>query len=97
MKHIQSLALTEPLVDVVESNSIVSDSIAFQTIDLYTVKIEDLTFKVPFTITATRDDYIHAFVSYFDIAFTASHTPLTFSTGPASRYTHWKQVSITLI
>jgi protein arginine N-methyltransferase 1 len=89
--HIQSLALKEPLVDTVEAKAINTTAYAFREIDLYTVKIEDLTFTVPFSIKATRDDYMHAFVCYFDIMFDACHKPVIFSTGPAARYTHWKQ------
>lgn len=34
---------------------------------------------------------IHAFLGWFDISFGACHKPVRFSTGPHSRYTHWKQ------
>ncbi|KAI9013209.1 S-adenosyl-L-methionine-dependent methyltransferase [Gaertneriomyces semiglobifer] len=91
MSHIKSLALREPLVDTVDSKAVVTTACAFRDIDLYTVKVEDLEFKVPFEITASRDDYIHAFLCYFDIDFTACHKPVRFSTGPHAHYTHWKQ------
>jgi protein arginine N-methyltransferase 1 len=92
MSHIKNLALKEPLVDTVDSKAVVSSACPFRELDLYTVKIEDLTFDVPFKMTTLRDDYIHAFICYFDIAFTACHKPITFSTGPHAQYTHWKQV-----
>lgn len=60
-------------------------------IDLRTVKKEDLTFKVPFSITATRNDYVHAYLAWFDINFSCCHKPVKFSTGPHAKYTHWKQ------
>ncbi|KAG0170556.1 type I protein arginine N-methyltransferase Rmt1 [Apophysomyces sp. BC1015] len=88
---IKTLAIKEPLVDTVESRSIVTTPFAMKEIDIATVKKEDLTFKVPFKITATRDDYIHAFISWFDIDFTHCHKPVYFSTGPHAKYTHWKQ------
>lgn len=91
-KHIQDLALKEPLVDTVDARSINTTPCAFRSLDLYTVKIEDLAFSVPFSVQATRDDFMHAFVCYFDIEFSCCHKPVTFSTGPADRYTHWKQV-----
>ena len=34
---------------------------------------------------------MHALCAYFDIAFTQTHTPIRFSTGPHAQYTHWKQ------
>lgn len=69
----------------------VTSAYPYRTIDLYTVTVNDLTFKVPFKITAQRDDYIHALISYFDISFDACHKPIEFSTGPHAKYTHWKQ------
>jgi protein arginine N-methyltransferase 1 len=69
----------------------VTTSSPFRVIDLYTVQVHDLTFNVPFEITAERDDYIHAFVCYFDIEFTKCHKPVVFSCGPQDPYTHWKQ------
>lgn len=92
MSHIKSLALREPLVDTVDGKAVVTTACAFRDIDLYTVKVEDLAFAVPFEITAQRDDYIHAFLCYFDIDFSCCHKKVSFSTGPHARYTHWKQV-----
>jgi protein arginine N-methyltransferase 1 len=37
------------------------------------VKKEDLNFQKPFTLTAIRNDNIHALVAYFDIDFTQAH------------------------
>lgn len=54
-----------------------------------TVKKEDLEFSTTFSVTATRNDYVHAFVAWFDIAFSFCHKPITFSTGPHQKYTHW--------
>jgi protein arginine N-methyltransferase 1 len=64
-------------------------NINFQYIDIMTVKKEDLTFQVPFQLTATRDDFVHALVAWFDISFSFCHKPIQFSTGPHARYTHW--------
>ena len=62
-----------------------------QSIDLYTVKKEDLDFKSSFQLKVNRDDYCHALVAYFNVEFSKSHTKLRFSTGPRNEYTHWKQ------
>ncbi|KAJ3293433.1 Protein arginine N-methyltransferase 1 [Borealophlyctis nickersoniae] len=91
MSHIKQLALKEPLVDTVDAKAVVTTAFPYREIDLYTVTVEELSFEVPFKIVAQRDDYIHAFISYFDIAFTACHKPVHFSTGPHAQYTHWKQ------
>jgi len=91
MSAIRQIALSEPLVDVVEAKQVVTDSCMMKEIDLKTVKVEDLNFKVPFTIRSRRNDYIHALVCYFNVEFSACHKRTGFSTGPESRYTHWKQ------
>jgi type I protein arginine methyltransferase len=52
---------------------------------------EDATFLAPFSLVATRNDYVHAFVAYFDVSFNDCHRAVGFSTGPRSRPTHWKQ------
>jgi type I protein arginine methyltransferase len=46
---------------------------------------------VPFKLPCRRDDFVHALVAWFDIDFTACHKPVRFSTGPHTKYTHWKQ------
>jgi type I protein arginine methyltransferase len=84
-------ALTEPLVDTVDIKSVVTDPTPVLTLDLYTVTPEDLSFSTPFTLQARRDDFIHALIAWFDIDFTACHKPIRFSTGPHTKYTHWKQ------
>lgn len=61
------------------------------TLDLYTCTTADLAFDVPFKLNVKRDDFIHALVAWFDIEFTACHKPIRFSTGPHTKYTHWKQ------
>jgi hypothetical protein len=38
--------------------------------------------QVPFKLVATRNDYIHALVVYFDVYFTACHKLVWFSTSP---------------
>eukprot|EP00798_Chlamydomonas_sp_ICE-L_P025979 gene25979-11665_t len=81
----------EPLVDVVNSEQISTNTCVIKSIDIKTMTKEDCTFKVPFSLTASRNDYIHAIVASFDIVFAAGHKPITFSTSPRARPTHWKQ------
>ena len=88
---LKDTALTEPLVDTVDLKACVTDPATVITIDLYTVTAADLSFQVPFTLETRRNDFIHALVAWFDIDFTACHKPIKFSTGPHTKYTHWKQ------
>ena len=84
-------ALTEPLVDTVEMKALVTDPCPVFTIDLNTVTAAELSFSVPFNLRCQRNDFIHALIAWFDIDFTACHKPIRFSTGPHTKYTHWKQ------
>lgn len=91
MSCIKEIALKEPLVDVVDDKFIVSQPVLFKEIDILTVKKEDLAFSSEFTIKIERDDYVHALIAYFDIDFSCCHKAVTFSTGPYTKPTHWKQ------
>lgn len=84
-------ALTEPLVDTVDLKAVVTDPSAVLTLDLYTVTTADLAFNLPFSLSVRRTDYVHALIAWFDIEFAACHKPIRFSTGPHTKYTHWKQ------
>lgn len=88
---LKATAMTEPLVDTVDMKAVVTDPTPVITFDLYTVKPEDLAFTVPFTLDARRSDFVHAIIAWFDIEFAACHKPIKFSTGPHTKYTHWKQ------
>jgi len=91
MSCIKSVAYKEPLVDVVESKTIVSKSACVYTLDLYTIKVEELEFESNFNIEFDKDDYVHALISWFDIEFNSCTHPVRFSTSPYDKYTHWKQ------
>jgi protein arginine N-methyltransferase 1 len=88
---LKATALTEPLVDTVEIKAVVTDPTPVLTLDLYTCTTADLAFSSPFTLDCRRNDFIHALIAWFDIDFTACHKPIRFSTGPHTKYTHWKQ------
>ncbi|CAM9473115.1 unnamed protein product [Scytosiphon promiscuus] len=91
MSVIKEIALTEPLVDVVEGKAVVSDCQSILSLDLANCKKEELQFKSEFVLTARRNDFVHAIVAYFDCQFSQLHKPVRFSTGPFTEYTHWKQ------
>ncbi|KAI1096180.1 protein arginine N-methyltransferase 1 [Rostrohypoxylon terebratum] len=88
---LKETALAEPLVDTVETKAAVTDPVPVLTLDLYTCTTADLAFSIPFKLSARRGDFIHALVAWFDIEFSACHKPIRFSTGPHTKYTHWKQ------
>ena len=83
--------MSEPLVDTVDMKAVVTDPTPVLTLDLYTVTAADLAFNMPFTLEVRRSDFVHALIAWFDIEFSACHKPIKFSTGPHTKYTHWKQ------
>ncbi|CDK29163.1 unnamed protein product [Kuraishia capsulata CBS 1993] len=88
------IAMAEPLVDIVDNNSVVTNAVTVSEIDINTVKISDLPFETPFKLKAFRSDLVHAVVAWFDIDFpfdSKNGEKVTFSTGPHAHYTHWKQ------
>lgn len=89
----KKIAMSEPLVDVVDNGSVVTSHYELIEFDLNTVKIEDLAFVRNFKVKATRDDAVHAILSWFDIDFPSDKEEniVSFSTGAHATYTHWKQ------
>jgi protein arginine N-methyltransferase 1 len=87
------IAMSEPLVDIVDNGSVVTGHQQLIEFDLNTVKIEELAFHKSFKLKATRDDKVHALLSWFDIDFPSDtkENIVTFSTGAHATYTHWKQ------
>ncbi|KAJ1374167.1 Protein arginine N-methyltransferase 1 [Parelaphostrongylus tenuis] len=91
MSAIRKVAITEPLVDVVDNAQVVTNNYCLKEIDLYTVKVEDLTWTSEFTLRCARNDYVQALVTFFTVEFSKCHKRTGFSTGPDVQYTHWKQ------
>jgi len=92
MSCMKDKVLNEPLVDVVEESKVTSAMVPIYTLDLYTVKKEELDFTAKVELPVLRNDYCHALVSFFEVEFTKCHRRQYFSTGPFSKPTHWKQV-----
>ncbi|KAG5830353.1 hypothetical protein ANANG_G00309650 [Anguilla anguilla] len=81
MTCIRNVAIKEPLVDIVDSKQVVTNSCLIKEVDIYTVKPEDLSFTSAFCLQVQRNDYVHALVTYFNIEFTKCHKKTGFSTG----------------
>mmetsp|Transcript_24818 Transcript_24818/g.36409 ORF Transcript_24818/g.36409 Transcript_24818/m.36409 type:complete len:466 (-) Transcript_24818:50-1447(-) len=96
MSCIKEIALSEPVVDIVDSKNVCTEAVPILKLDLLTCTTKDLAFSSDFAITAKRNDYVHGLVAYFECAFTQVHKPLGWSTSPFSKYTHWKQTTFYL-
>ncbi|KAL1072646.1 hypothetical protein V6Z11_D11G167100 [Gossypium hirsutum] len=96
MSCIKKQAMMEPFVNTVDQKQIVTNCHLLKTMDISKMVPGDASFTASFKLIAERDDYIHAFVAYFDVSFTKCHKLMGFSTGPRSRATHWKQTVLYL-
>ena len=91
MSSIRKVAISEPLVDVVDPKQVVTNACLVKEVDLYTVCKADLEFSSSFNLQVRRNDYIQALVTFFNVEFTKCHKRIGFSTAPEAPYTHWKQ------
>jgi hypothetical protein len=85
-------AIKEPLVDTVESGMINSTACQILDVDLCTMKPSDVEYSTEYSVKFTRRDRVHAIVAWFDTIFGNLENPVTLSTAPFKKYTHWKQV-----
>lgn len=81
----------DPIVDTVPSENIMSDSCCILDLDLVTMKKEDVEFSNFYSLNMLYNDNVHAMVFWFDTAFSNLDNPVTLTTSPHSKYTHWKQ------
>jgi len=88
---VKKCVMEEPIVDVVDEGAIVTDACRILSLDLRTCTKESLDFVAHYKLTLQRKDFLHAFIAWFDVQFTACHKPVVFTTGPHGRFTHWKQ------
>ena len=83
--------MSEPIVDIVEADAVITTECLLCTIDLKNVKACDLEFSAKYSVTATRNDYLHAIIGYFGVEFNCGRQKFSISTSPMREYTHWKQ------
>ena len=91
MKCIKKWEISEPTVDPIDSNDILSDSYAFYKIDIKTVTVKELDFTRKFSLTIQNSGPVYGFVTWFDCDFSKGSKKITLSTSPYRKSTHWKQ------
>jgi len=96
MSCVKGAAMFEPLVDTVDPNQICTSTATLWEVDLLTVTQAEMRFENKFELTALRNDYIHAFVAWFEVGFTQGHKEIWLSTSPRERSTHWRQTVVYL-
>merc|ERR1711916_181387 len=86
----------EPLVDTVDQKQVVTDVARMFSMDLHKVTVEELSWTSTFTLTAQRDDVVHALSVHFDTPFKAGHEEVVLDTAPWKIPTHWRQTVLYL-
>lgn len=81
MGCLKNYVMREPLVDTVDKRQIATDHFPLKTIDLKTITVNDIQTDASFELRAVRDDYVHAFVTYFVVEFTACAQRTVMNTG----------------
>eukprot|EP01069_Polyplicarium_translucidae_P003547 Polyplicarium_translucidae@DN2343_c0_g1_i1.p1 len=88
---VKKCVMEDPIVDVVDSKAVATEPACILELDLNTCQVDELQFATDFELVVKRKDFVHAFVAWFDVCFSKCHVPVSFTTGPFGKYTHWKQ------
>jgi len=91
MSIMSSGIFTDPMVDTVPSNALMSDACCILDIDLVNMKQEEVNFSNYYSLKMSYTDKVHALVSWFDTSFSNLKRPVVLTTSPLKKYTHWKQ------
>lgn len=91
MSVMQTKVLKEAIVEVCENEHIISDTFILADLNMHTVDYKYSNFDVDFQLKIQKSGKFTAFVGYFDTFFNLPQM-VTFSTGPHTKATHWKQV-----
>ncbi|CAG4997579.1 unnamed protein product [Parnassius apollo] len=90
MNCMKSEVVREASVEVVASKHVISEPCIVKEIDLNTCNTGIVDFTSKFKLCVTQYGFVTSLVGYFDTFFDLP-TPVTFSTGPHTTPTHWKQ------
>ncbi|KAH8256976.1 hypothetical protein KR038_000594, partial [Drosophila bunnanda] len=94
MKAMRQYALAEPRYAKTTGKQILTLAHRVLSLDLNTVKKEDLFIDRPIRLKVNKQGYMECFVLYFDVEFSRSHTPLKMSCNPCLRLPYknlWQQ------
>jgi protein arginine N-methyltransferase 1 len=90
MSTMRDMALTEPVIETVTPDRLISTLCPIYEINLLTVKTSDIPFVTEYQLKVNRNDHLHGLVSWFEVGFVHCLKPLTLTTSPKFRPTHWK-------
>lgn len=82
--------LEKPIVRTIEPDKIITSSSVLLNLDVYTCDTNSVNFSSTFKLNVLRKAQLTCLVGYFDTFFEMQDV-VSFSTGPKSTPTHWKQ------
>ncbi len=91
MSCLTPTVMREPLIDVVNSNMVITNTAKILELDLCFMKPGDVEFTSEYSLRSNFDERAHAIVSWWDSDFSRLQNPVTLSTSPFKKSTHWKQ------
>ena len=91
MKCMKKWVLSEPIVDPIDKDDLLSESAKFLDIDLETVTLPQLDFEEQFQLNIDTQGGLYGFATWFDCDFSHGVKKITLSTSPYKKHTHWKQ------
>ncbi|XP_015123957.1 protein arginine N-methyltransferase 1 [Diachasma alloeum] len=95
MSCMKEKVVKEPSIEVCSAKDIVTSVSLIQDFDLFTVNTSCMDFTTAFELTVKKTGSLTAIVGYFDVFFDLDN-PISFSTGPHAKPTHWKQTVFSL-
>ena len=90
MSCLSGAAMKEPLVDYCDGNMFVTNSCMILDLDLVKMDKSEVEFSSAYRLRVTRTDNVHGLVAWFDTKFYHLENPVTLSTSPYRKGTHWK-------
>lgn len=90
MNCMKSEVVREASVDIVASKNIISEPYIIKEIDINVCKTDVMDFVSEFKLPIVKDGSLTSLVGYFDTFFDLPNS-ISFSTGPHTTPTHWKQ------
>jgi len=90
MTSLQHAVVREATIEVVPPSKVITSTCLLKELDLSTCSTSSVDFSSELKLKATADGSVTALVGYFDVFFDLPQ-PVSFSTGPHAKSTHWKQ------
>ncbi|XP_011298245.1 protein arginine N-methyltransferase 1 [Fopius arisanus] len=95
MSCMKEKVVKEPSIEVCSAKDIVTSVSIIRNFDLFTVDTSCMDFTTEFELIVKKTGSLTAIVGYFDVFFDLDN-PVSFSTGPQTQATHWKQTVFSL-